>query len=674
MTSAPASAPPIDHTTAGAIRDALSAARGGRLEEASAIAERALVAGGDPVALNAMLGLFRTDLGETEAAVRHLEVAHAGRPKDARIAANLATALIRASDLDRVLEVASRELALADPTLALARLRGYAANQLGDHAAAIEALEHVVGKAPEDWESWNNLGNARGGAEDLEGCAEALGHAVRLNPVSAPIRLNHANALRDLGHIEEAETAYRQMAADFPDDVNPFRELHLMFKIRGQDEEALEAVSAAVERDPANIELLLAKASHQSALHRMEAAEETYLRVVAIDRANATAYLGLALVYELSNRGNDLSKLVKEAEERSVSEKTLRFMRAYHYRRAKEFEKGLIELQEVPDELETTRRLHLLGQLLEGVGRYDEAFAAFERMNELFRDDTTKPEERGARYRRMVRAAADIVTEEWVRGWRREETPDERPAPVFLVGFPRSGTTLLDTILMSHPEIEVLEEEPPLRRAQAVLNDFGGLPTASDAQIKEARKIYWDTSAALTPLAPGNLLIDKNPLTMNLLPLVRRLFPQARVILALRHPCDVILSCFMANFRLNDGMANFLTLESAADLYDASFSYYEHVQQLMPFPTHVVMYEKLVADRETELRALFDFLGLDWHDAVLDHQETAKKRGRIKTASYAQVVEPIYTRSAGRWEKYRKHLEPVLPVLKPWIEKFGYTA
>jgi len=130
----------------------------------------------------------------------------------------------------------------------------------------------------------------------------------------------------------------------------------------------------------------------------------------------------------------------------------------------------------------------------------------------------------------------------------------------------------------------------------------------------------------------------------------------------------------MANFRLNDGMANFLTLESAADLYDASFSYYEHVQQLMPFPTHVVAYEKLVADRETELRALFDFLGLDWHDAVLDHQETAKKRGRIKTASYAQVIEPIYTRSAGRWEKYRKYLEPVLPVLRPWIEKFGYTA
>jgi hypothetical protein len=226
---------------------------------------------------------------------------------------------------------------------------------------------------------------------------------------------------------------------------------------------------------------------------------------------------------------------------------------------------------------------------------------------------------------------------------------------------------------MSHPQIEVLEEEPALRKAHKLISDFEGLASVNEDQIKAARDRYFETAAKLTPLAPGNLLIDKNPLTMNLLPLVRRLFPDARIILALRHPCDVILSCFIANFRLNDGMSSFLRLLTAAELYDLSFRYYEHVQQLMPMPTHTVVYENVVADRESELRKLFDFLGLDWHDAVLDHQKTALGRGRIKTASYAQVVEPIYTRSAGRWQKYRKHLEPVFPVLAPWIEKFGYT-
>ena len=167
MTSATASAPPIDGTTAAAIRDALSSARAGRLVEAVTIAERALAAGGDPVALNAMLGMFRTDLGDVDAAVRHLEIAHSGRSNDVRIATNLVTALIRKNDLSRALQVASRELAFSDATLGLARLRGYAANQLGDCAAAIEALEHVVAAGPQDWESWNNLGNARGGNDDL---------------------------------------------------------------------------------------------------------------------------------------------------------------------------------------------------------------------------------------------------------------------------------------------------------------------------------------------------------------------------------------------------------------------------------------------------------------------------------------------------------------------------
>jgi hypothetical protein len=172
----------------------------------------------------------------------------------------------------------------------------------------------------------------------------------------------------------------------------------------------------------------------------------------------------------------------------------------------------------------------------------------------------------------------------------------------------------------------------------------------------------------------GSFLIDKNPLLGNGLPLIRRIFPDAKIILALRHPCDVALSCFTTNFKLNDGMSSFLDLETTAELYDLSFSYFDRVQQLLPMPTHQVVYEKLVADRESELRALFAFLDLPWDPNVLDHQKTAQERGRIKTASYAQVAEPIYSRSSGRWRNYRSHLAPILPVLKPWIDKFGYEV
>ena len=117
MTSATASAPPIDQTTAATIREALAAARTGRLAEASAIAERGLANGGDPIALNALLGMFRSDLGQPEAAVRSLEIAHAARPKDVRIAGNLANALVRANDLARALEIAKKELAFPSDSI-----------------------------------------------------------------------------------------------------------------------------------------------------------------------------------------------------------------------------------------------------------------------------------------------------------------------------------------------------------------------------------------------------------------------------------------------------------------------------------------------------------------------------------------------------------------------------
>ena len=225
---------------------------------------------------------------------------------------------------------------------------------------------------------------------------------------------------------------------------------------------------------------------------------------------------------------------------------------------------------------------------------------------------------------------------------------------------------------MGHPGVEVLEEEPTLRHAAELLADYPRLPEASAELVAAARDAYFDEVAKRTPMAPGKLVVDKNPLAMAALPMIRRMFPDAKIILAVRHPLDVALSCFTTNFKLNDGMSSFLRLDTTAELYDLCFSYFDRVQQLLPLPTHTVIYEKVVADRERELASLLDFLGLDWTDEILDHQKTALERGRIKTASYAQVAEPIYSRSWGRWRNYRAHLEPVVPVLKPWIERFDY--
>lgn len=662
----------IDVQTTDAIRQALAAASRGRIEDACRIGELALAGGGDVVALNAMLGMLRCQSGQIEAGIGNLRIAHQARPADPKIAVNLANALAAAGQHRDALDILTPELARSDKSGQLLKLRGFLAQNAEAFETSIEAYEQVVAANPGDFESWNNLGNAYRGAGDFENSVRALRRAAELAPDSAPIRLNLANAIIHTGDWNAAEAELRQMAEDFPDDPNPFRELYALLKEWAHDDVALEAIEQAIQRAPSDVSLLLAKASLLSDLHNTTGAETVYRQVLELDQANGLAHLGLALCFDLTNRTDELARLVSEAEERNVKPNALSFIRAYDHRRAKRYAEGLAAIEQVPADLESVRRAHLTGQLLESVGRYDEAFESYVQMNELSVKAMPRSQEKAASYRRLIRARTEVATEKWAGQWQPEKQKDARPSPVFLFGFPRSGTTLLDTMLMGHPSIEVLEEEPTLQPAYRLLT-HDDLPTATEEQIQAARDGYFEIAAARTPLKPGSLLIDKHPLAINAAPFIRRLFPDAKFILALRHPCDVIFSCFVTNFRLNDGMSSFTQLDTAAELYDLSFSYFEQVQSIMPTPTHAVVYENVVADKDGELRRLFDFLELDWHDAVLDHQSTALGRGRIKTASYAQVVEPIYNRSAGRWQNFRKHLEPVFPVLQPWVKKFGYS-
>ncbi len=212
-----------------------------------------------------------------------------------------------------------------------------------------------------------------------------------------------------------------------------------------------------------------------------------------------------------------------------------------------------------------------------------------------------------------------------------------------------------------------------LNQVAAAIGGFEGIPNLDEAGIAAARARYFEEAGKACDLDPRKVLIDKSPLFMHSVPLIGRLFPNARFILAARHPCDAVLSCFMSNFRLNASMSSFLRLEDAADFYDLTFCYWERSHSLMPMRVHTVVYERLVEDVEQELRPLLEFLELDWRDEVLNHRQTARSRSLITTASYSQVTEPIYSRAVGRWQRYREHLKPVVPILAPWARKLGYS-
>ena len=503
---------PIDQETASAIRRAITAAGGGKINEAVIIGEQALANGGEHIALNAMLGTLHLRSNNVEAGIRHLRVAHSARPADLLIATNLANALAQAGEYSSALQVLTDELASRDPTLQLARLRGFIAQSAEEFATAVQSYERVVGAVPSDWETWNNLGNAHRQAGNLEAALTALQRAVELSPQSPPIRLNYATTLGSAGRPDDAEQELRRMAEDFPSDVKALQELHALLKERGREEDALIAIEQAVAREPRDMDLLLALGSHRLSMLRNDAAEEAYRAAIAVEPANGQANLGLALCFELTNKTSDLSALIQEARERDVPASALNFIKAFDHRRARRFEEGIAALLQVPDDIETPRRWHLMGQLQEGAGRYDEAFASYSKMNALQQEDPTLPEQRAAHYRQVVRKHQEVLTEDWLRDWREAKIEDGRAAPVFLVGFPRSGTTLLDTMLMGHPKIQVLEEEPTLRNAASLIPELSDLPMLSDAEIEAARETYFKTAASLTDLDPKKVLIDKNPL------------------------------------------------------------------------------------------------------------------------------------------------------------------
>ncbi|HEV2867529.1 MAG TPA: sulfotransferase, partial [Allosphingosinicella sp.] len=244
---------------------------------------------------------------------------------------------------------------------------------------------------------------------------------------------------------------------------------------------------------------------------------------------------------------------------------------------------------------------------------------------------------------------------------------------VFLVGFPRSGTTLLDTILMGHGQTHVLEEIPLLERVMAQVGGMERLADLDAAEIGRLREVYFASLDETAPPPLGATVIDKLPLNILGAPLIHRLFPDARFIFALRHPCDVALSCFTQGFELNDAMANFLEIEATAELYDKVMTFWQRCRDTLPLRVFELRYENLVADAEGAVRPLLEFLGLEWDPAVLDHHRTAAARGVISTPSYNQVTQRLYRHASGRWSAYREQLAPALPLLLPWARRFGYS-
>jgi tetratricopeptide (TPR) repeat protein len=620
-------------------REAMERARRGDFEGAIRAGETAILEASDDFGLRIFLGLLHGRRGQLESAEAHLRHAVALDPDDALPRLELVRVLIglnRVDEADALLRATAQQAA---PTEQL-RLRALIHRRRGEFEAAAALYRDAIAVNAQDFESLGNLGVCLLALGDAEKAADALTASLTLRRDQLAFRDKWADAEVAAGRGEEGLKLATDFASANPDDVMVRVTIARLEDLLGRPERALVALEEGLALDP----------------------------------ANAPALLALASLLERENQLEALEQLVERTVSLGLPESQTALIRAKLYYRQGNFRAALDAARLAPDATDSGSRAQLIGTIQDRLNDPQGAFEAFVAMNAEAAREVRDPRGAAARFRRMIAERTRLVNRDWVRGWTRTKVAPKRAAPVFLVGFPRSGTTLLDTFLMGHPDTCVAEEMPMLQTVSEALGDYDRLATLKEKEIESLRSLYFSEADARLPDAKGRLLIDKLPLAIVHVPLIHRLFPDARFIFAQRHPCDVVLSCFMTRFHPVGGMANFLDLEDTARLYDVVLAMWQRCRAVFPLLTHLVRYERLIDDPEIELRPLVAFLGLQWDGRLLDSHGTALERQFIATPSYSQVAEPIYDRAIGRWNRYLPQLRPVLPLLKPWADQMDYGA
>jgi hypothetical protein len=329
------------------------------------------------------------------------------------------------------------------------------------------------------------------------------------------------------------------------------------------------------------------------------------------------------------------------------------------------------------------RRHHVLFPLaksLDALGRFDEAYVALveaHRSQAVFLESAIGKTAAGGSV--TIALANSPSDPQDFATWKDIDTPSAAESPVFIVAFPRSGTTLMEQILDAHPALKSMDETPFLKRALDDAVECGihypaELGKLDEGQLQSIRDRYWQRVRGRVGLHPGQRLVDKNPLNLMRLPLIRRLFPHAHVILAIRHPCDTLLSCFQQHFRAPDLALLCRDFPTLAHDYRRAFDFWYAQCQLLQPRVHEIQYETLIADFAAEVRRLAEFLQIPWNEAMLAPGEHARAKAFISTPSYSQVIQPINSNSVGRWRNYASHFKEVLAELRPYLERWGYSV
>jgi tetratricopeptide (TPR) repeat protein len=500
-------------------------------------------------------------------------------------------------------------------------------------AIALNALKQVadselhyrraVALRPDFFQAHNNLGNVLKTLGRRNEAIEQFRTALAVKPDFPNAHNNLGNALQAGGQREEAVTHYRQAIALQPNYAEAHNNLANVLRLLGRGAESLPHYERALAIDPDYVDAQYNYGNALKELGRFDDAAAAFRRTIALDPKKAGAWLDLVETQKISADDPAI-----QAIEKLVADK-----------------KSLKDADRLP--------LHFaLGRVYDDLGRHDDAFRHFARGNAMRRREISYNEPQMVEYFSEIKR---IFTPELMRD--KAGGGDPSPVPLFILGMPRSGSTLVEQILATHPKVFGAGELEDMQRLAKTLPYPDGLPGADAERLREIGRSYMKGIEALGSKAV--LISDKMPGNFFYVGLIRLILPNARIIHTQRNAVDTCLSCYS---KLFVGQQNYSYEPGELGRYWRQYdSLMAHWRNILPEDSMLeIRYADVVADIETQARRLIAFCGLDWDDACLDFY---KNKRPVMTASVAQVRRPIYQSSVGRWRAYERHLAPLLKEL-----------
>lgn len=469
-----------------------------------------------------------------------------------------------------------------------------------------------------------------------------------------------------------------------PRNVDTLQALATILGALGRNSEAIAVCEQALRLAPGVTSLRYNCGRLMEDMGEMERARRDYERVVDAVPNHGPALSRLAAIAAIAGQSSTARNYAQRALRANPKEMAARIALAQADLQDGNLDAVMAAMKPLADDANAhafNRSIAqgLVADVLDARGEYAQAFEAYQACNrsmmKQFAPVHAAPGAEPAleRARRTAAFLSDARAEDWCG-----EAQYAGPASthVFLLGFPRSGTTLLEQVLGSNSAIETMEERDALIEIERDFflreNRLGDLFRLSGDDLDRYRQSYWKIVHDRGVALDRPVFIDKMPLNSLLLPAIAKLFPQARILLAVRDPRDVVLSSFKRRFGMSDKMYELLSLSRAADFYAAAMQICDLAQNALPMPFRVTRYEDLVRDFEREAGAICEFLGVEYDPAMKNFSERARSH-RVNTPSATQVRQDLYTQGMDQWRVYRDQMAPVLPVLAPWVRKFGYA-